>query len=202
MATFLDRFPDPVRDVDPSSVSGEQTAVFAGGCFWCVEAVFAPLKGVRDAVSGYVGGTAETADYETVCSGTTDHAEAVRVRYDPTQVSYGQLLKLFFSIAHDPTQLNRQGNDHGRQYRSAIFYADDMQKEVAEAYIRQLDEAHLFDAPIVTSLEPLKAFYEGEAYHQGYAERNPFQPYVAYTAAPKVKKLHEYYGDRLKDASK
>jgi peptide-methionine (S)-S-oxide reductase len=124
------------------------------------------------------------------------------VRYDPTQVSYGQLLKLFFSIAHDPTQLNRQGNDHGRQYRSAIFYADDMQKEVAEAYIRQLDEAHLFDAPIVTSLEPLKAFYEGEAYHQGYAERNPFQPYVAYTAAPKVKKLHEYYGDRLKDASK
>jgi peptide-methionine (S)-S-oxide reductase len=202
MATFLDRFPDPVRDVDPSSVSGEQTAVFAGGCFWCVEAVFAPLKGVRDAVSGYVGGTAETADYETVCSGTTDHAEAVRVRYDPTQVSCGQLLKLFFSIAHDPTQLNRQGNDHGRQYRSAIFYADDMQKEVAEAYIRQLDEAHLFDAPIVTSLEPLKAFYEGEAYHQGYAERNPFQPYVAYTAAPKVKKLHEYYGDRLKDASK
>lgn len=202
MATFLDRFPDPARDIDPSTVSGEQSAVFAGGCFWCVEAVFSPLEGVRDAVSGYAGGTAETADYDTVCSGTTDHAEAVRIRYDPTQVSYGQLLKLFFSIAHDPTQLNRQGNDQGRQYRSAIFYADEAQKEVAEAYVRQLDDAHVFDAPIVTWLEPLQAFYEAEDYHQGYAERNPWQPYVAYTAAPKVKKLHQYYGDKLKDASK
>ena len=202
MATFLDRFPDPVRDIEASSVPGEQTAVFAGGCFWCVESVFEPLDGVIDAVSGYAGGTKETADYETVCSGTTDHAEAVRIRYDPSRVSYGQLLKLFFSIAHDPTQLNRQGNDHGRQYRSAIFYADQAQKEVAEAYIRQLDEAHVFDAPIVTRLEPLEAFYEAEGYHQGYAERNPFQPYIAYTAAPKVKKLREHYGDRLKDAAK
>ncbi|HLH23612.1 MAG TPA: peptide-methionine (S)-S-oxide reductase MsrA [Chloroflexota bacterium] len=202
MATFLDRFPDPARDIDPSSVNGEQTAVFAGGCFWCVEAVFEPVEGVIDAVSGYAGGTAETADYETVCSGTTDHAEAVRIRYDPKRITYGQLLKLFFSIAHDPTQLNRQGNDHGRQYRSAIFYADEAQKEVAEAYIRQLDEAHVFDAPIVTRLEPLRGFYEAEDYHQGYAERNPFQPYIAYTAAPKVKKLHQYYGDKLKGASK
>ncbi|HEY7060412.1 MAG TPA: peptide-methionine (S)-S-oxide reductase MsrA [Chloroflexota bacterium] len=202
MATFLDRFPDPVRDIDPSTVSGEQTAVFAGGCFWCVEAVFEPLEGVIDAVSGYAGGTKETADYETVCSGTTNHAEAVRVRYDPNRVTYGQLLKLFFSIAHDPTQLNRQGNDVGRQYRSTIFYADEQQKEVAEAYIKQLNEAHVFDAPIVTTLEPLEAFYEGEGYHQDYAERNPWQPYIAYTAAPKVKKLHEFYSDRLKDAKK
>ena len=202
MATFLDRFPDPVRDIDPSTVSGEQTAVLAGGCFWCVEAVFEPVQGVIDAVSGYAGGTPETADYQTVCSGTTDHAEAVRIRYDPNRITYGQILKLFFSIAHDPTQLNRQGNDHGRQYRSAIFYADDAQREVAEAYIRQLDEAHVFDAPIVTTLEPLKGFYEAEDYHQGYAERNPWQPYIAYTAAPKVKKLHQYYGDRLKDTSK
>jgi peptide-methionine (S)-S-oxide reductase len=202
MATFLDRFPDPARDIDLSAVSREQSVVLAGGCFWCVEAVYEPLDGVLDAVSGYAGGTAETADYQTVCSGTTDHAEAVRIRYDPAKITYGQILKLFFSIAHDPTQLNRQGNDHGRQYRSAIFYADDAQKEVAEAYIRQLNEAHVFDAPIVTTLEPLTAFYEAEDYHQGYAERNPFQPYVAYTAAPKVKKLHEYYGDKLKGASK
>ncbi|HZS01840.1 MAG TPA: peptide-methionine (S)-S-oxide reductase MsrA [Chloroflexota bacterium] len=202
MATFLDRFPDPARDIDPSTVSGEQTAVLAGGCFWCVEAVFEPVQGVIDAVSGYAGGTKETADYQTVCSGMTDHAEAVRIRYDPQRITYGQILKLFFSIAHDPTQLNRQGNDMGRQYRSAIFYADDAQKEVAEAYIRQLDEAHVFDAPIVTTLEPLNGFYEAEDYHQDYAERNPWQPYIAYTAAPKVKKLHQYYGDKLKGASK
>lgn len=202
MATFLDRFPDPARDIDPSTVSGEQTAVLAGGCFWCVEAVFEPVQGVIDAVSGYAGGTKETADYQTVCSGMTDHAEAVRIRYDPQRITYGQILKLFFSIAHDPTQLNRQGNDMWRQYRSAIFYADDAQKEVAEAYIRQLDEAHVFDAPIVTTLEPLNGFYEAEDYHQDYAERNPWQPYIAYTAAPKVKKLHQYYGDKLKGASK
>src|SRR3954466_13845204 len=202
MATFLDRFPEPTRDIDPSTVSGEQSVVLAGGCFWCVEAVYEPLKGVSGVMSGYAGGTRETADYQTVCSGTTDHAEAVRVTYDPKIISYGQILKLFFSIAHDPTQLNRQGNDHGRQYRSAIFYADQEQKEVAEAYIRQINEAHVFDSPVVTTLEPLTAFYEAEDYHQGYAERNPFQPYIAYTAAPKVKKLREYYGDKLKDASK
>ena len=164
--------------------------------------LYEPLNGVSGVMSGYAGGSRETANYETVCSGTTDHAEAVRVTYDPKIISYGQILKLFFSIAHDPTQLNRQGNDHGRQYRSAIFYADPEQKEVAEAYIRQIDEAHVFDSPVVTTLEPLTAFYDAEDYHQGYAERNPFQPYIAYTAAPKVKKLHEYYGDKLKDASK
>jgi peptide-methionine (S)-S-oxide reductase len=178
----------------------EQTAVLAGGCFWCVESVFKELDGVLEVTSGYAGGTAETADYDTVCSGTTNHAEAVRVRFDPARTSFGQLLKVFFSVAHDPTQLNRQGNDYGRQYRSAIFYGDEAQKEVAEAYIRQLNDAGAFKAPIVTRLEPLEAFYVAEGYHQDYAARNPSQPYVAYTAAPKVKKLREYFGDRLKKA--
>lgn len=194
-------FPDPARDLG-AAASGEQTAVFAGGCFWCVEAVFKELDGVLAVTSGYAGGTAETADYETVCSGTTDHAEAVRVRFDPRRISYGQLLKVFFSIAHDPTQLDRQGNDVGRQYRSAIFYADEAQREVAEAYIRQLDAAGVFPAPIVTRLEPLEAFYEAEDYHQDYAACHPRQPYIAYAAAPKVAKLRQYYGERLKPAGR
>src|SRR5437868_2910163 len=137
MATTPTAFPDPLVDIDPSSAGGEQSVVLAGGCFWCVEAVLKELDGVLEVVSGYAGGTADTADYETVCSGATDHAEAVRVRFDPARISYGQLLKVFFSVAHDPTQLDQQGNDRGRQYRSAIFYADAQQKEVAEAYIRQ-----------------------------------------------------------------
>jgi peptide-methionine (S)-S-oxide reductase len=199
MAVVPDQFPDPVRDLE---ATGEQTIVFAGGCFWCTEAVFKMLDGVLQVTSGYAGGTAETADYETVCSGSTDHAEAIQIRYDPARISFGQLLKVFFSVAHDPTQLDRQGNDQGRQYRSAIFYTDAAQKEVAGAYIRQLDEAHVFDAPIVTRLEPLEAFYDAEEYHQDYAERNPWQPYVAYTAAPKVKKVRQYFRDRLKETSK
>jgi peptide-methionine (S)-S-oxide reductase len=189
-------FPDPARDI--AATGGEQSVVLAGGCFWCVEAVLKELDGVLEVTSGYAGGTADTADYETVCSGTTNHAEAVRVRFDPARISYGQLLKVFFSVAHDPTQVDRQGNDHGRQYRSAIFYADAEQKEVAEAYIRQLDAAHVFDAPIVTQLEPLDGFYVAEDYHQDYAARNPAQPYIAYTAAPKVAKLRQHYGERLK----
>jgi peptide-methionine (S)-S-oxide reductase len=189
-------FPDPARDI--AATGREQSVVLAGGCFWCVEAVLKELDGVLEVTSGYAGGTADTADYETVCSGTTNHAEAVRVRFDPARISYGQLLKVFFSVAHDPTQVDRQGNDHGRQYRSAIFYADAEQKEVAEAYIRQLDAAHVFDAPIVTQLEPLEGFYVAEDYHQDYAARNPAQPYVAYTAAPKVAKLRQYFGERLK----
>jgi peptide-methionine (S)-S-oxide reductase len=193
-------FPDPERDIDTAHAPTEQTAVLAGGCFWCVEAVFKELEGVLEVTSGYAGGTADTADYRTVCSGTTHHAEVVRVRFDPERISFGQLLKVFFSVAHDPTQLNRQGSDHGRQYRSAIFYADEAQKAVAEAYIRQLDDADVFTAPIATRLEPLEAFYVAEAYHQDYAARNPGQPYVAYVAAPKVEKLREYFGDRLKTA--
>ena len=176
----------------------EQTAVLAGGCFWCVEAVYLQLDGVRSVTSGYAGGTADTADYDTVCTGTTGHAEAVEIRYDPTKLTYGKLLKVFFSIAHDPTTRDRQGPDVGRQYRSAIFYANDEQKRIAEAYIRQLDAAKVFDRPIVTEVVPLERFYEAEAYHQNYAARNPGQPYIAATAAPKVKKVRQYYADQLK----
>jgi len=191
-----EQFPDP--DLDAAPAGGEQVAVLAGGCFWCVEAVYLQLDGVRSVKSGYSGGTAETADYETVCGGRTGHAEAVEIRYDPAKLSYGKLLKVFFSIAHDPTTRDRQGADVGRQYRSAIFYADDEQKRVAEAYIKQLDSAKVFDRPIVTEVVPLERFYEAEAYHQNYAARNPGQPYIAYTAAPKVKKVRHYYADQLK----
>jgi peptide-methionine (S)-S-oxide reductase len=191
-----EQFPDPAIDATPAS--GDATAVLAGGCFWCVEAVYLQLDGVHSVKSGYAGGTAETADYETVCSGTTGHAEAVEIRYDPTKLTYGKLLKVFFSIAHDPTTRDRQGPDVGRQYRSAIFYANDEQRRIAEAYIRQLDAARVFDRPIVTEVVPLERFYEAEAYHQNYAARNPGQPYIAATAAPKVKKVRQYYADQLK----
>jgi peptide-methionine (S)-S-oxide reductase len=194
--TFPERFPDP--EVDVAAASGEQTAVLAGGCFWCTEAVYKELDGVLEVTSGYVGGTAETADYRTVCSGMTDHAEAIEIRFDPSRISYGQLLKVFFSIAHDPTQLNRQGNDVGRQYRSAIFYLDDEQKQVAESYLEQLRRSRTFESPIVTEVAPLEKFYEAEDYHQDYAERNPYQPYITAVAMPKVKKLRKQYGDRLK----
>jgi peptide-methionine (S)-S-oxide reductase len=192
------RFPDPVIDSAPAT--GEQTAVLAGGCFWCTEAVYKELDGVLAVRSGYSGGTAETADYEAVCAGRTGHAEAIEVRFDPSRVSFGQLLKVFFSVAHDPTQLNRQGNDRGTQYRSAIFTTNEEQKRIAEAYIRQLDDAGLFGAPIVTQVVPLDSFYEAEAYHQDYAARNPRQGYVQYAAAPKVEKLRKHFGDRLKRA--
>jgi peptide-methionine (S)-S-oxide reductase len=191
-----EQFPDPAIDSAPAS--GDAIAVLAGGCFWCVEAVYLQLDGVRSVKSGYAGGTADTADYETVCTGTTDHAEAVEIRYDPSKLTYGKLLKVFFSIAHDPTTRDRQGPDVGRQYRSAIFYASDEQKRIAEAYIGQLDAAKLFDRPIVTEVVPLERFYEAEAYHQNYAARNPGQPYIAYTALPKVKKVRQYYADQLK----
>ena len=191
-----EQFPDPALDAAP--VSGDATAVLAGGCFWCVEAVYLQLDGVRSVKSGYAGGTAETADYETVCSGRTDHAEAVEVRHDPSKLTYGKLLKVFFSIAHDPTTRDRQGGDVGRQYRSAIFYANDEQKRIAQAYIEQLDAAKVFDKPIVTEVVPLERFYEAETYHQNYAARNPGQPYIMFNALPKVKKVRTYYADQLK----
>ena len=191
-----EKFPDPAIDAAPAS--GDATAVLAGGCFWCVEAVYLQLDGVRTVKSGYAGGTADTADYETVCTGTTDHAEAVEIAYDPSKVSYGKLLKVFFSIAHDPTTKDRQGPDTGRQYRSAIFYATPEQKRIAEAYIAQLDAAKVFDRPIVTEVVPLDRFYEAEAYHQNYAARNPGQPYIAFNALPKVQKVRTYYADQLK----
>jgi peptide-methionine (S)-S-oxide reductase len=195
-----DEFPDP--EVDIGAGTGEQSVVLAGGCFWCIEAVYAEVEGVLGMTSGYAGGSAETADYETVCTGRTGHAEAVQVRFDPSTLSYGQVLRLFFSVAHDPTTLNRQGADAGTQYRSAIFYADDEQKRVAQAYIDQLDKAGVFDGKIVTSLEPLTAFYVAEDYHQGYAANHPNQPYIAAVAMPKVQKLRTYYSDRLKGGTR
>ncbi len=189
-----EQFPDPVVDIP--AADGEQVAVLAGGCFWCVEAVYRQLDGVLDVVSGYAGGTAETADYRTVCRGATDHAEAVQVRFDPRRLSFGRLLKVFFSVAHDPTQLNRQGADVGRQYRSAIFYADEDQRRAAEAYIRQLEAAKAFPGRIVTALEPLEAFYPAEDYHQDYAAKYPNQPYIAFNALPKAAKAREHFGAR------
>jgi len=193
-----DEFPDPIEDIAPAPGVAEQSVVLAGGCFWCVEAVYAEVDGILGLTSGYAGGSAETADYETVCTGRTGHAEAVQVRFDPNKISYGQVLKLFFSVAHDPTTLNRQGADVGTQYRSAIFYADEEQKRVAQAYIDQLNQAGVFRGKIVTSLEPLEAFYVAEEYHQGYAAAHPNQPYIAAVAMPKVQKLRTYYSDKLK----
>jgi len=192
------QFPDPIVDATLSPEPQQKTAVLAGGCFWCVEAVFKELRGVISVRNGYAGDNAATANYRTVCSGRTNHAEAIEVVYDASQTTFGHLLKIHFSVAHDPTQLDRQGNDHGRQYRSAIFYTDEEQKRISEAYIRQLNEARVFTDPIVTTLEPLEAFYPAEEYHQDYAARNPSQPYILYVAQPKVDKLRENFGDRLK----
>jgi peptide-methionine (S)-S-oxide reductase len=193
-------FPDPKTDVPLTPQSSLRSIVLAGGCFWCVEAVYRQLKGVSSVVSGYAGGTKESANYRTVCSGTTDHAEAVQIEFDGGELTLGQILKVFFSTAHDPTHLNRQGNDVGRQYRSAIFYADEEQRRVAEAYIEQLNSARVFAKPVVTTLEPLKAFYPAEDYHQDYAARNPDQPYIACIAMPKVEKVREYFPDKLRNA--
>lgn len=190
-------FPDPAHDIGAGDGS-IQTAIFAGGCFWCTEAVYTQVDGVIDVAPGYAGGTAETADYRTVCTGATDHAEVIRIRFDPARTSYGQLLKLFFSVAHDPTQLNRQGNDIGRQYRSAVFFADEEQRAMTAAYIAQLEAAGAFTGPVVTTLEKLEAFFEAEAYHHDYAARNPMQPYIAHVALPKVDKLRTYFPERLK----
>lgn len=191
-------FPDPQRDIAATAGAEPSVAVLAGGCFWCVEAVYRQLEGVLEVTSGYAGGNAATADYNSVCRGTTDHAEAVRIRFDPRLISFGALLKVFFSVAHDPTQLDRQGNDRGRQYRSAIFFADEPQREVAQAYIDHLDAAKVFGARIVTRLEPLSVFYPAEAGHQDYAARNPDQPYIAAISTPKVDKLRKYFPERLK----
>jgi peptide-methionine (S)-S-oxide reductase len=181
-------FPDPQVDLPKTVHSEQRTATLAGGCFWCTEGVFEEIPGVLDVISGYSGGSKETANYEAVCSGSTGHAEAIQIVYDPSKVTYGHLLKLFFSIAHDPTTLNQQGNDVGTQYRSAIFYANDDEKRVAEAYIKQLNGAKVFPSPIVTTLERLEAFYVAEGYHQDYAKLNPLQPYIRAAALPKKEK--------------
>ena len=187
--------PAPTVDAHPAT-PGLQKAVFAGGCFWGVEAVFRHVKGVQAAVSGYAGGDAKTADYETVSSGLTRHAESVQVTFDPAQVSYGELLRIFFSVAHDPTQLNRQGPDHGPQYRSAIFYTDDDQQRVAQAYIQQLSTAKAFAQPIVTQVVPLPQFYPAEDYHQDYLAKHPMQPYIVFNDMPKLAALKQQFPAR------
>ncbi len=169
----------------------EQTAVFAGGCFWGVDAVFKHVKGVLNVESGYAGGDAVTARYEMVSAGDTGHAESVRVRYDPAQVSYKQLLEVFFDVAHDPTQLNRQGPDTGSQYRSVVFYASAEQQKAVQDYIRELTEGHVYRAPIVTQVVPLREFYPAEDYHQNYLALHPYQPYILFNDMPKLEQLRK-----------
>ena len=187
--------PDSPMDV-PSTVD-PQSVVLAGGCFWCVEAVYRQLRGVREIVSGYAGGAADTANYRAVCTGRTGHAEVVKITFDSAVLTLGQLLKIFFAVAHDPTELNRQGNDVGTQYRSAIFYSSRQQHDVAAAYIQKLDSSRIFSEAIVTTLEPLERFYPAEDYHQQYAALNPQQPYIACVALPKVEKLRAMFPEML-----
>jgi len=187
--------PGPAVDAALATSNGEQTTVVAGGCFWGIQAVFQHVKGVISATSGYSGGAANTAEYELVGNGDTGHAESVKITYDPAQITYGRLLRVFFSVAHDPTQLNRQGPDTGTQYRSSIFYASDEQKRIAEAYIAQLEKTKVFPRPIVTQVVPLKAFYPAEAYHQDYAAHHPDNPYIVYNDAPKVANLRQQFPD-------
>lgn len=187
--------PIPAAQTDATLAAkhGKATAVFAGGCFWGTQAVFERVKGVIDTTAGYSGGSASTAHYSDVTTEKTGHAESVRVLYDPSKITYGQLLRIFFSVAHDPTQLNRQGNDVGPSYRSVIFYADEEQHNIADAYVKQLDAAHVFAGPIVTQIVPLKAFYAGEDYHQDYALKNPDNPYIQVCDRPKIAALKQQF---------
>ena len=185
--------PPPAVDAARATSSGKQTVVFAGGCFWGIQAVFQHVKGVVSATSGYSGGSATTAEYEVVSTGETGHAESVQVVFDPSVVTYGELLHVFFSVAHDPTQLNRQGPDEGSQYRSAIFYTTAEQKRIGEAYMQQLDRAKIFSGKIVTQVTPLKTFYAAEAYHQNYAAMHPTSSYIVYNDAPKVANLRREF---------
>jgi len=193
--------PIPAAKVDQrlASTSGKESAVFAGGCFWGTQAVFERVKGVIHTTAGYAGGSAATATYNQVTTETTGHAESVEVVYDPSKITYGQLLRIFFSVAHDPTQLNRQGNDVGTSYRSAIFYGNDDQKRIANAYISQLDEAKIFLGKIVTEVTPLKGFYRAEAYHQDYALHNPGNPYILVCDRPKIEALKQQFPNLFVD---
>jgi len=183
----------------PTPTGGAQTAVLAGGCFWGVDGVFKHVKGVTSVVSGFSGGKAATAHYDTVSTGTTGHAESVKITYDPTQVSYADLLRVFFSVATDPTELNRQGPDEGTQYRSVIFYGNEEQKQVAQAYIAQLDQARVFHSPIVTQVVPLQAFYPAEAHHQNFLELHPDYPYIVHNDLPKLRALKKELPDLYKN---
>jgi peptide-methionine (S)-S-oxide reductase len=189
-------FPAPTVDEQPHP--GTEKAVLAGGCFWGVEGVYDHVKGVKIAVSGFSGGSRANADYETVSTGTTGHAESVEVTYDPSQITYGQILMIYFAVAHDPTELNRQGPDSGTQYRSAIFYANDDQKRIAEAYIHQLDAAGIYHRKIVTQVVPLKGFYAAEEHHQHFLDRNPNYPYIVYNDLPKLVALKKEYPEMCK----
>jgi peptide-methionine (S)-S-oxide reductase len=191
--------PPPSTDASLAKASGKQTAVFAGGCFWGTQAVFERVKGVLKTTTGYSGGSASSATYDQVTTETTGHAESVQVVFDPSKITYGELLRIFFSVAHDPTQLNRQGPDVGTSYRSAIFYANDEQKRLATSYIQQLDAAHIFPRPIVTQVVPLKGFYRAEDYHQDYALHNPDNPYILVCDRPKIAALQEQFPDLFVD---
>jgi peptide-methionine (S)-S-oxide reductase len=191
--------PPPSADAALASAQGRQTAVFAGGCFWGTQSVFERVKGVVATTVGYSGGSASTATYDQVTTETTGHAESVEVVYDPSRITYGTLLRIFFSVAHDPTQLNRQGPDVGTSYRSAIFYVNDGQRRIAEAYIAQLDRAKVFPRPIVTQVTPLKGFYRAEDYHQDYAYNNPLNPYIMVCDRPKISALRQQFPDLFLD---
>jgi peptide-methionine (S)-S-oxide reductase len=190
--------PAPALD-NPKAAGPLQTAVLAGGCFWGTQGVFEHVKGVRRVVAGYSGGEKSTASYEEVSTGTTGHAESIQVTFDPAEISYGEILRVFFSVAHDPTELNRQGPDDGTQYRSSAFYADPAQQKIALAYIAQLQQAHVFGRPIVTRVDPLKAFYPAEGYHQDYLVHNPHAPYIVYNDLPKIANLKSVLPDMYRD---
>ena len=186
-------FPKPLADSPLASASGKETAVLAGGCFWGIQAVFSHVRGVISSTSGYSGGLANTARYEEVSTGPTGHAESVEVVFDPSRISYGQILMIFFAVGHNPTELNRQGPDYGTQYRSSVFYASDEQKKIAEAYISQLAAAKIYPQPIVTRVVPLQAFYPAEDYHQDYLKHHPFQPYIVMNDQPKLANLKKEF---------
>ncbi|MEP6911812.1 MAG: peptide-methionine (S)-S-oxide reductase MsrA [bacterium] len=186
-------FPDPALDAPLASAEGKQTVVLAGGCFWGLEAVFEHVKGVTDVRSGYAGGSAATARYEKVSNGDTGHAESIRITYDPSRISYGQLLKVFFAVAHDPTELNRQGPDTGTQYRSAVFYSNKEQKLIADAYIEQLNKTKVFGHPIVTQVSTLQSFHEAEGYHQNYLANHQKEPYIVINDLPKIENLRKQF---------
>ena len=193
--------PEPKTDLPPDKSGNPATAVFAGGCFWCTEGVMRQFIGVNDVKSGYAGGTKETANYQTVCTGTTDHAESIQITYDPTKITYGKLLQIFFT-AIDPTQVNRQGPDRGRQYRSVIWYETDDQKKVAEAYIQQLNDAKIFDKPIATTVEKLPAFYPAEDYHQDYVPGHLDNPYVQQCSLPEMRRVRDAFKSILKSTTR
>jgi peptide-methionine (S)-S-oxide reductase len=191
--------PEPALD-NPRAPGALQTAVLAGGCFWGTQGVFEHVIGVHKVLAGYAGGSKSTAHYDTVSSGTSGHAESIQVQFDPAKISYGQVLRVFFSVAHDPTQLNRQGPDTGTQYRSSIFFADPTQEKIARAYIGQLQQAHVFSRPIVTRVDPLQGFYPAESYHQDYLVHNPHVPYIVYNDMPKIENLKRELPDMFRDS--